>query len=73
MAVQLMHRALSLRRAVMVVPGPVTSVMSAGCHELLRCHPQAELVTGPADVLEALVRRGRHTAAPEQHHAPARP
>ncbi|MCM4078260.1 DNA-processing protein DprA [Paractinoplanes hotanensis] len=67
-AIQLMHRALSLRRAAMVVPGPVTSVMSAGCHELLRSHPATELVTGPADVLKALARPGRHDSAPEQRH-----
>lgn len=73
MAIQLMRRTLSLRRAAMVVPGPITSVMSAGCHELLRSHPEAELVTGPADVLEALVRPGRHTAAPDQHPYPLDP
>ena len=30
------RRARQLGRQVMVVPGPVTSAMSVGCHELLR-------------------------------------
>jgi DNA processing protein len=39
-------------RPVMAVPGPVTSAMSAGCHDLLRREPQpALLVTGVDDVL----------------------
>ena len=38
-----------LSRAVMAVPGPVTSAMSAGCHELLR-DEGAALVTDAADV-----------------------
>ena len=40
-AVQTMSRVLALSRRAMVVPGPVTSAMSVGCHELLRRHPQA--------------------------------
>ncbi len=67
-AIQLMRRALSLRRTVMVVPGPVTSQMSTGCHDLLRSEPEAELVTGAADVLEALARRSRPHVAAEHHH-----
>ena len=43
----------ALGRPVMAVPGPVTSDMSAGCHALLRRHPEpALLVTGVADVLD---------------------
>lgn len=39
-------------RPVMAVPGPVTSPMSAGCHELLRREPEpALLVTSVDDVL----------------------
>lgn len=40
-----------LSRAVMAVPGQVTSAASAGCHELLRTRGAA-LVTGAADVLD---------------------
>lgn len=41
-----------LGRPLMAVPGPVTSGMSAGCHDLLRGDPQpALLVTGAEDVL----------------------
>ena len=41
----------NLTRHVMAVPGPVTSDMSAGCHELIR-NGQAVLVTGSEDVVE---------------------
>lgn len=51
-ATQTMSRVLAMRRPGMVVPGPVTSAMSVGCHELLRKHPEARLVTSVADVLE---------------------
>jgi len=49
------HRAASLGKAVMAVPGPVTSAMSVGCHELLR-NPErsAVLVTNAAEVVEAV-------------------
>ena len=40
-----------LLRPVMAVPGPVTSAMSAGCHELIR-GAKASLVTDAADVLD---------------------
>jgi DNA processing protein len=43
--------ARELRRAVMAVPGPVTSDQSAGCHELIR-EWGALCVTGAADVIE---------------------
>jgi DNA processing protein len=61
-ASQTMSRVLSLNRAAMVVPGPVTSAMSVGCHELLRLHPQARLVTGLPHVLEEVGRIGEHLA-----------
>ncbi|GAA2861899.1 putative DNA processing protein DprA [Actinoplanes cyaneus] len=51
-ATQTMSRVLALNRPGMVVPGPVTSAMSVGCHELLRKYPTARLVTSVADVLE---------------------
>ncbi|MGH3802838.1 MAG: DNA-processing protein DprA [Pseudonocardiaceae bacterium] len=44
------RRAQELGRAVMALPGPVTSPMSAGPHELLRDW-QARLVTSAADVI----------------------
>jgi DNA processing protein len=40
-------------RPVMALPGPITSVTSAGTHELIRRHG-ATLVTGVDDVLESL-------------------
>jgi DNA processing protein len=44
-------QAVDLSRELMAVPGPVTSAMSAGCHELLRTKG-AHLVTDAADVLD---------------------
>ena len=61
-AAQTMSRVLALRRAAMIVPGPVTSAMSVGCHEMLREHPDATLVTGAAHVLEAVGRMGEYYA-----------
>lgn len=47
------NRARELGRAVMVVPGPITSAMSVGCHELLReKEGGARLVTSAAQVVE---------------------
>lgn len=57
-ATQTMHRALAIARPAMVVPGPVTSTMSVGAHELLRQYPDARLVTSPAQVLEEVGRIG---------------
>ena len=42
-----------LNRVVMAVPGPVTSALSVGCHNLITAE-QAVLVTGTADVLAQL-------------------
>jgi DNA processing protein len=47
-------------RAGMAVPGPVTSVMSTGCHRLLRDDPQIRIVTGVQDIVTDL----RRTFAP---------
>lgn len=41
-----------LFRHVMVIPGPVTSASSVGCHQLLRDRPDAVLVTTVEEVLE---------------------
>lgn len=63
-ATQTMGRVLALRRPAMVVPGPVTSAMSVGCHELLREHPDTILVTGLPHVLETVGRIGEYFAEP---------
>ena len=72
-ATHLVHAALSLNRAAMVVPGPVTSVMSAGCHDLLRTHPQTQLVTGLPRVLHAPAHTNRHDNAAGNHRDPLDP
>ncbi|MFC3382287.1 DNA-processing protein DprA [Couchioplanes azureus] len=63
-AVQTMSRVVALNRRAMVVPGPVTSAMSVGCHELLRRYPQARVVTGVAHVLDEVGRIGEYLAEP---------
>ncbi|WP_431911249.1 DNA-processing protein DprA [Micromonospora carbonacea] len=70
-ATQTLNRALAAGRHAMVVPGPVTSAMSVGAHELLREHPAARLVTGVAHVLEEVGRIGADLAPPAR--APQRP
>lgn len=63
------QRARRLGKAVMVVPGPVTSAMSVGCHELLRDEKSgARLVASAAHVIEAVGGIGSDLADP-----PARP
>ncbi|GAA3174647.1 DNA-processing protein DprA [Blastococcus jejuensis] len=55
------NRARKLGKQVMAVPGPVTSAMSVGCHELLRGTDEksgAHLVTSAAHVLEVVGRLG---------------
>ncbi|HEY0000617.1 MAG TPA: DNA-processing protein DprA [Actinoplanes sp.] len=63
-ATQTMSRVFALHRTAMVVPGPVTSAMSVGCHEMLRTRPDAILVTGHGQVLETVGRIGEYFAAP---------
>ncbi len=63
-------RARDLVRPLMAVPGPVTSAMSAGCHELIRDFG-AVLVTGARDVLEHVAPIGEELAWPR--HGPAVP
>jgi DNA processing protein len=66
------HRARDLGRSVMAVPGPVTSAMSVGCHELLRDTERgARLVTSAADVVDAVGRVGEDLAAPAERPASA--
>jgi DNA processing protein len=63
-ATQTLKRAIGVGRPGMVVPGPVTSAMSVGAHELLREEPKARLVTGVAHVLEEVGRIGDDLAPP---------
>jgi DNA processing protein len=61
------RRAQRLGRQVMVVPGPVTSAMSVGCHELLRdVELGAVLVADAAHVVEAVGRLGEDLAVPPE-------
>ena len=60
-------RARRLGRHVMVVPGPVTSAMSVGCHELLRDEETgAILVASAAHIVEAVGSIGVDLADPPQ-------
>ncbi|WP_433537477.1 DNA-processing protein DprA [Micromonospora sp. CA-249363] len=70
-ATQTARRAIYTGRVAMVVPGPVTSAMSVGAHELLRENPKARLVTGVAHVLEEVGRIGVDLAPPAR--GPQRP
>ncbi|MEO3781252.1 DNA-processing protein DprA [Micromonospora sp. B11E3] len=63
-ATQTVNRALAIGRRAMVVPGPVTSAMSVGAHEMLREQPFARLVTGLPHVLEEVGRIGADLAPP---------
>jgi DNA processing protein len=51
-AISTARQARDLGRAVMVVPGPVTSPTSAGCHTILREWGDAVCVTDASDVLD---------------------
>lgn len=63
-ATQTLNRAIGVLRTGMVVPGPVTSAMSVGAHEVLRDQPAARLVCGVAHVLEEVGRIGADLAPP---------
>ena len=54
--------AAALGRDVLAVPGPVTSGVSAGCHQLIR--DGAILVTRPEEVLEGVGRLGADLTTP---------
>ncbi|UOE25231.1 DNA-processing protein DprA [Agromyces soli] len=58
------HHAASLGRPVGVVPGPVTSPASAGCHRLLR-EQEAVCVTDAAEAAELLGRGGETMLEPQ--------
>lgn len=57
--------ALGLGRPVAAVPGPVTSMVSAGCHEEIR-GGKAVLVTDAAEIAELFGRFGDDLAEPKQ-------
>jgi DNA processing protein len=66
-------RARRLGREVLVVPGPVTSAMSVGCHELLRDKEAgATLVTSAAQVIETVGGIGTDLADPPERPASPR-
>jgi DNA processing protein len=54
--------ARKLGRAVMAVPGPITSRTSVGCHRLLRDTPPARCVTNAAEIIEEVGRLGEDLA-----------
>jgi DNA processing protein len=55
------RHARELSRPLMAVPGPVTSELSAGCHEIIR-EWGAVCVTGAHDVLDQVAVVGDHVA-----------
>ena len=63
------HHALDLGRPVGVVPGPVTSAASAGCHKLIREKP-VTLVTGP-DEMAQLIAPVETTGGYSEEHSDA--
>lgn len=63
-AMHTLRRAARMGRPAMLVPGPVTSALSVGCHEFLRDEPASRLVTGAAHVLEEVGRIGVDLAPP---------
>jgi DNA processing protein len=72
-AVSTANRARDLGRPVMAVPGPVTSAMSVGCHELLRDEERpASLVACAAHVLDVVGQLGVDLAPSVEHPADAR-
>jgi DNA processing protein len=64
------RHACELCRALMAVPGPVTSEQSAGCHELIR-EWGAVCVTGAADVLELVSPLGEEPVPSQGPAVPA--
>ncbi|WP_369253841.1 DNA-processing protein DprA [Geodermatophilus amargosae] len=67
------RRARGLGKQLLVVPGPVTSAMSVGCHELLReAEGGARLVGNAVQVIEAVGSLGEDLAAPVERPASPR-
>jgi DNA processing protein len=74
-AVATANRARKLGKQVMAVPGPVTSAMSVGCHELVRGSDDeaaARLVASAAHVVEAVGGIGTDLAPPAERPATPR-
>jgi len=65
------HHALTLGRPVGVVPGPVTSAASAGCHKLIREKP-VTLVTGPDEMAQLIAPVETTGGFSEEHSDAAR-
>jgi DNA processing protein len=64
-ALNTVRHSVQIGRPVMVVPGPVTSALSAGCHQLLRIGGGSVVcVTSPADVAEVCGAVGDDLAPP---------
>lgn len=61
----------AMRRPVGVVPGPVTQMSSAGCHEWIQKH-RGSLVTDTADLLALAGRVGEEVDQPVELLGPAR-
>jgi DNA processing protein len=61
--IRTMEQAATLGRPTMVVPGPVTSTMSAGCHQFLRQHANARLVTTATEVIDEVRASEKESAA----------
>ncbi|HEX6357020.1 MAG TPA: DNA-processing protein DprA [Actinophytocola sp.] len=55
--------AASLGKVVLAVPGPITSAMSVGCHDLLRTGA-AQIAGSVAEILEAVGPLGEHLRPP---------
>jgi DNA processing protein len=64
------RHAAELCRPLMAVPGPVTSELSAGCHEIIR-NTGAVLVTDAHEVIEVISPAGEGLAEPKR--GPGRP
>ena len=52
-----------LDRVMMAIPGPVTSAVSVGCHNLLKSRERCQLVTGVEDVVAIIGSSGEMSAA----------
>lgn len=57
--------AAALGKVVLAVPGPITSAMSVGCHDLVRTGA-AQIVGSVAEILEAVAPVGEHLRAPSR-------
>ena len=62
------NAAMALNRPVLAVPGPVTSVMSGGCHKLIR-DTDALLASRIEDVLEVIGELGEFSAPAQERRS----